>query len=147
MYQAHGLVTCQLVSAMEHFFTYIFRSKQVRYHHCNHKVINKEFLSTIPEKQEEPTIVHPRRRAHLARKWKRIKTDTRDDNTSCTTSRFQTRATSPCIQPLGGVLTFEVPLGYFGTIIFIGLLRRYPRRSFGSQITRDGTDVLRLLRW
>ena len=72
---------------MEHFFTYIFWSKQVRYHHCNRKVINKEFLSTIPEKQEEPTIL-PRRLAHLARKWKRTKTDTRDDNTSCTTSRI-----------------------------------------------------------
>uniref|UniRef100_A0ACD5XYL1 Uncharacterized protein n=2 Tax=Avena sativa TaxID=4498 RepID=A0ACD5XYL1_AVESA len=67
------------------------------------------------------TMIHPKRLAQLVRKWQRVKTASRDDETYCTTSSVADKG--HCAMYTADGKRFEVPLAYLGTTVFSELLR------------------------
>ena len=82
-------------------------------------------------------MISSKRFSQLTRKWQRIKTDTADSDTCCTTSPVADKG--HCAVYTADGKRFEVPLAYLGTMVFSELLRM-SQEEFG--FTKDGRITL-----
>ncbi|KAL6656423.1 hypothetical protein ACP70R_007249 [Stipagrostis hirtigluma subsp. patula] len=82
-------------------------------------------------------MIHPKKLSQLARKWQRVKTAARDNDTCCTTSPVVDKG--HCAMYTADGRRFEVPLVYLGTMVFSELLRM-SQEEFG--FTGDGRITL-----